>query len=221
MNSINESMNVQSLSTSQRQGILNLIPKQGKDLKELKNWRPISLLNQDYKYMARLLAERIKPLLPDLISTDQNGFVPGRFIGYNIARILNLIDICNEDNIEGVLLNIDFEKAFDCVEWDFIYETLAFLGFPKKLIDMIKTLYNGIQSCVTNNGHQSQFFTLGRVVRQGCPLSPYLFVIIGQILNLYIKYKSTIIGIKARGMDYTISQYADDTSLAVKCNRKT
>ena len=84
---------------------------------------------------------------------------------------------------------------------------------------MVKTLYNNIESCVTNNGHHSKFFLLERGVRQGCPLSPYLFVLIGQILNVYVKYKSNIEGIKLNGLDYTISQYADDTSLAVLCNK--
>ena len=218
--SIRESMNTKSLSTSQRQGILNLIPKDGKDLKELKNWRPLSLLNQDYKYIARLIAERIKTCLPNLISQDQNRFVPGRYIGYNIVRILNLIDKCNETNINGVLLNIDFEKAFDCVEWDFVYRALSFFGFPINLINMIKVLYQDISACVTNNGHQSEFFKLGRGVRQGCPLSPYLFVLTGQLLNLFIKFKSRIEGIIIDGVDYTISQFADDTSLAVICNMK-
>ena len=85
---------------------------------------------------------------------------------------------------------------------------------------MIKTLYNDITACVTNNGHQSEFFKLGRGVRQGCPLSPYLFVLTAQLLNLFIKYKSNIEGIIIDGVDFTISQFADDTSLAVICNDK-
>ena len=86
-----------TLSISQRQGIISLIPKANKDVSYLKHWRRISLLNQDYKLIARVLAERCKKHLNDLISTDQNGFVTGRYIGLNIHILLNLIDLCNKN----------------------------------------------------------------------------------------------------------------------------
>jgi len=213
--SINHSLQTGSLSISQRQGIISLIPKGSKDINYLKNWRPISLLNQDYKLIARILAERCKIHLHKLVSEDQNGFVPGRYIGLNINRILNLIDICKNNQINGVLLNIDFEKAFDCIEWDFIYSALEVFGFPPLFINWVKTLYNNISSCVINNGKFTSFFNLQRGVRQGCPLSPYLFVLGVEILSLYIKQKSEINGILHGGCNYLISQFADDTSLSV------
>jgi len=205
-----------SLSISQRQGIISLIPKNGKDINYLKNWRPISLLNQDYKIIARILAERCKQHLNKLISEDQNGFVPGRYIGININRILNLIELCKDNQINGVLLNIDFEKAFDCIEWDFIYTALESFGFPQVYIKWVKTLYNNITSCVINNGKFTCFFELKRGVRQGCPLSPYLFVLAAEILSIYIKQKSDIQGIVHNGYNYLISQFADDTSLSIE-----
>ena len=214
-NSIDTSMQTGSMSISQKQGIISLIPKPGKDVSYLKNWRPISLLNQDYKLIARILAERCKQHLNDLISSDQNGFVPGRFIGLNIHRILNLIDLCEKNQINGLLLNIDFEKAFDCVEWDFIYTALKVFGFPEQYINYVKTLYNDISSCVINNGKFTKFFHLQRGVRQGCPLSTYLFVLGAEVLSLYIKQKGDIEGIKINGYNYLISQFADDTSLAI------
>jgi len=216
--SIQRSFMEGSLSISQRQGIISLIPKCGKDLNYLKNWRPISLLNQDYKIIARILAERCKQHLNKLISEDQNGFVPGRYIGLNINRILNLIELCKDNQINGVLLNIDFEKAFDCIEWDFIYSALESFGFPQIYISWVKTLYKNITACVINNGKFTCFFELKRGVRQGCPLSPYLFVLGAEILSIYIKQKSGIQGILHEGHNFLISQFADDTSLAIVGN---
>jgi len=215
MQAIRKSLITKSLSISQRQGIISLIPKAGKDNNYLKNWRPISLLNQDYKLIARVLAERCKIHLSKLVSEDQNGFVPGRYIGLNIHRILNLIELCKSNNINGILLNIDFEKAFDCIEWDFVYSALRAFGFPEVYIDWVQTLYNNISACVINNGKFTCFFELHRGVRQGCPLSPYLFVLSAEILSLYIKQKSGIEGIFHGNCNYLISQFADDTSLAV------
>jgi len=215
MKAIKTSLSTGSLSISQRQGIISLIPKTGKDNNYLKNWRPISLLNQDYKLIARILAERCKIHLEKLVSDDQNGFVPGRYIGLNIHRILNLIEICKINKINGILLNIDFEKAFDCIEWDFVYSALRAFGFPECFIKWVKTLYNNISSCVINNGKFTCFFELQRGVRQGCPLSPYLFVLSAEILSLYIKQKGDIVGITHGNHNYLISQFADDTSLSI------
>ena len=212
---INNSFTTGSLSISQRQGIISLIPKAGKDPCYLKNWRPISLLNQDYKLIARILAERCKKHLQKLISDDQNGFVPNRYIGLNIHRILNLIEICKQEDINGLLLNIDFEKAFDCIEWDYIYTALQKFGFPEIFISYVKTLYQDISACVINTGNFTEFFKLYRGVRQGCPLSPYLFVLSAELLSLFIKQKSGIEGIVYKGSTYLISQFADDTSLSI------
>ena len=96
------------LSTTQRRGVISMIPKAGKDLDRLKNWRPITLLNQDYKILAKLMANRCKKLMPSIIATDQSGFVENRFIGCNIIRLQNLMDLCEEEGIDGILLNLDF-----------------------------------------------------------------------------------------------------------------
>ena len=204
------------LSTTQRRGVISMIPKPGKDLDKLKNWRPITLLNQDYKIIAKVMANRCKKLLPSIIGTDQSGFVEHRYIGCNIMRLHNLIDLCKEEELNGLLLNIDFEKAFDSIEWSHIYKALSFFNFPDQYIKWIKCFYNQTETCIINNGHATPFFTPGRGVRQGCPLSPYLFVISVELMTLWIKQRTTIEGIKSKsGDNYIISQFADDTTIAI------
>lgn len=111
------------LSVSQKRGIIKLIPKKDTELYFVKNWRPISLLNCDYKIAAKAIAIRLKRVLPKLIDNDQTGFLKGRFIGENIRLIDATINYTSFKNIPGLLLFLDFEKAFDTVEWSFIQKT--------------------------------------------------------------------------------------------------
>ena len=106
-----------SLSISQRRGTITLIQKADGDLKELSNWRPISsLLNIDYKILTKALAKRIKKYLPKLINSDQTGFVKGRYIGQNIRLLNDIMEYLDAKKTSGLLLFIDFEKAFDSLE---------------------------------------------------------------------------------------------------------
>ena len=207
------SLRMGSLSMDQRKGIISLIPKKDKDTTYLKNWRPLTLLNTDYKILAKLLAYRIKYLLKEIIHSDQTGFMPNRYIGCNINKIMNLMDYCSDNSIEGMLVAIDFEKAFDSMEWDFVYRCMENFGFPLQFINWIRTLYNGIESCVVNNGHISSFFKPTRGVRQGCPISPYLFIIGAEMLAMYVRQCEAIPVIPVSKHSTVISQYADDTNI--------
>jgi exonuclease III len=200
---------------SQRRGIISLLPKEGKDTRYLKNWRPLTLLNNDYKYLAKALANRLKKLLPSMISKDQNGFVPGRQIGGNIIRTMEIQRRCLEEGIDGIMINVDFEKAFDSVSWEFMYKTLHYFKIPNDFINMIKCIYNNLEICTSNNGFSSRFVRIGRGMRQGCPLSPILFVITIEMLNIYIKSKNKLEGIHIGNSYHLISQFADDTSFFV------
>lgn len=113
-------------------------------------------------------------------------------------------------------MNIDYEKAFDSVEWTLIYKALKYFGFPEKYIQWVKVLYTNIETGIMNNGHLSEFFKPSRGVRQGCPLSPSLFVITIELLAVYIRHQIAIKGIRStKGENYIISQFADDTSFAI------
>ena len=214
MQSVTESYQQGLLSISQKQGIISLIPKKEKDPLYLKNWRPLSLLNADYKLIAKVIATRIKTFLNDIIHTNQTGFLANRYIGENIVKALNIIEYAEEENIPALLMFIDYEKAFDTVEWEFVIECLTFFNFGNTIINWVKILYMDIKSCVINNGWFSDFFNPSRGVRQGCPLSPYLFIIVAEIFAISIRKNDKIKGININGETSKIEQYADDTYMA-------
>ena len=105
-----------SLSITQKLGVISLIPKKDKDKNYLKNWRPISLLNNDYKIAAKALALRLEKVLPTIISSSQTGYVRGRFIGESIRMISDIMSFTKAKNIPGLAVFLDFEKAFDSIE---------------------------------------------------------------------------------------------------------
>ena len=111
------------LSTTQKEGIITCIPKGNKSKKYIKNWRPISLLNISYKIGSGCIANRIKKVLPSVIDLDQTGFMSDRFTGDNIRLIYDTLNFSNVQKQRGLLLLIDFEKAFDSVAWSFIEKT--------------------------------------------------------------------------------------------------
>jgi hypothetical protein len=135
----------------------------------------------------------------------------GRYIGECTRLIFDLIERAEEENIPVILLLLDFEKAFDTVEWSFL-----FFGFGKDLCNWVKTFNTDQTSCILNNDHCSDFFDITRGVRQGDPLSPYLFILVMEILNATLKNDPIISGIKFNDSEYLASQYADDTSLTLE-----
>jgi len=160
LNSINYAYRISQLSVTQKRGIKNPTLKKDADLSLIKHWRPISLLNCDYKIAAKAIANRFKQVIPNIISHDQAGFLKGK----------------------GLLLFLGFEKAFDTVEWSFLQKTLQHYNFGQSAINWIRLFYHNTESCILNNGWSSNFFKLEKGVRQGCPLSLYLFILGAEIL---------------------------------------
>ena len=123
---------------TQRRGIIKLIRKKVAEPYLIKNWRPITLLNCYYKIAAKALANRLKKVLPKLVnSADQTGFLKGQFIGENIRLIDGVINFEEAENIPGLLLFLDFEKAFDTVEWVLIKKTFQQFNFGPSMIKWI------------------------------------------------------------------------------------
>ena len=136
-----------------------------------------------------------------------------RFIGENTRLLFDLMHYLEENNLEGLLLLIDFEKAFDSIEWPFLLNTLKSFNFGPSVCKWFTVFYNESKSCVINNGFMSNFLNLERGCRQGDPLSPYLFIMGVELLSLKIKSNANIKGINTGNIESLISQYADDTFL--------
>ena len=177
LKSINHAYQTGQMSITQRRVIIKLIPKKDAKPYLIKNWRPISLLNCDYKIAAKAIANHLKQVLPKLIDNDQTGFLKGRSIAENIRLIDGIIKYTAEKDVPGLLLFLDFEKAFDTVVWPFLQNTFRHYNFSPEAINWIQLFCHNIESCILNSGWSSNLFKLERGVRQGYPLSPYLFIL--------------------------------------------
>ena len=122
------------LSITQKQGIITYIPKENKSRFQVTNYRPISLLNCTYKIASGAIANRIKTTLNKLISKDQTGFIAGRYVGENTRILYDIMHYAEENNLAGLPLLVDFEKAFDSLSWNFIHKVMRFFGFGHSII---------------------------------------------------------------------------------------
>uniref|UniRef100_A0A8C5MQZ0 Reverse transcriptase domain-containing protein n=1 Tax=Leptobrachium leishanense TaxID=445787 RepID=A0A8C5MQZ0_9ANUR len=157
---------------------ITLIPKDGKDAEQCESYRPISLLNCDLKLFAKILASRLLPHITDLIHPDQTGFIPGREGRDNTIRALTLTHRAQRRGEELLLLlSTDAEKAFDRVNWDFLFATLEHIGLGPHLCAWIRALYINPTARVCVNGMYTAPFGIRNGTRQGCPLSPLLFTL--------------------------------------------
>ena len=172
INSYKDALQKGSLSVSQRRGVISLIPKADSDLSELSGWRPIPLLNVDYKILAKTIAKRIEPFLPKLIHSDQTGFVKDRYIGQNIRLLSDLMEYTDVKKISGILLFIDFEKAFDSVEWIFIMNSLELFNFGPSIRKWFSILYNNVETAVMNAGYLTQLLPSFKRSLSGVSLEP-------------------------------------------------
>ena len=180
---------------------------------ELSNWRPITLLNVDFKIAAKAIAKRLESILPNLIHPDQTGFVKGRYIGENIRLISDIMEYTKLQKIPGILVSLDFRKAFDSIEWPFIMKTLDYFNFGLDIKRWVSTFYTNIESTVLNNGFATNWFKPSKGVRQSCPLSPYLFILSAEILAHKIRQDPSYKGIKIFGSEVKLYLFADDANI--------
>ena len=173
----------------------NMLTKKGKKREMIKNWRPLSMLSVLYKLASAAIANRLKPYLDNLINKTQNGFV-------------DIMNYTEKHNLPGMLVLIDFEKAFDSISW-----TLEFFGFGKSFINWIKLFNTHIKATTIQCGFLSKFINIERGCCQGDPISPYLFIIASQILTILTLNNKKIKGIFCGSTEIKLSQFADDTTL--------
>ena len=208
------------LPESSRKGIINLIPKKGKDTRELKNLRPITLLNSDYKIIEKMIANRILPIMDYmLINDNQKGFLPGRKITVNIRKIFDLIKFAKEQNIEALVLNLDYAKAFDKISTESILKTLQYYKFSHYLISWTQIIYKDFTVRTQNNGHFSENINIEKSVHQGGPCSCYYFILVIELLANALRENIHIEGISIREMRYILGQYADDMDSTLKASK--
>ena len=115
-----------------------------------------------------------------------------------------------ENNLEGYFLSIDFEKAFDSLEWDFLWAVLEAFGFPPEFIIKIKTMYQDIEACIINGGSSTKYFSFSRCIKQGCPVSGLLFILAIELLAIRMRHQHDIQGIVVRDTEIKVSAFADD-----------
>ena len=155
------------LSSSQRRGVISLPFKKG-DRLDPRNWRPISLLNVDYKLAARVLAGRLLKVIHLAVADDQTCGVPGRYIGENVAFLRDVVHYASFSGQPVPILSLDQEKAFDRVDWGFMRSTLLSMGFSRSFIKWVDLFYTGVSSAVSVNGYVFFFLT----VERGTPRLP-------------------------------------------------
>lgn len=199
-----------------KQGVITLLPKPDKDHFLLENWRPITLLNVDYKILSLIVARRLKKGLSQIINETQTGFMANRHISCNMRLILDLIDYSEYVESDAVILSLDFYKAFDTVEHQFLFRSLQTFGFGENVISGVKMLHKNISSCVLLYPNTPQSFSVYRSVRQGCPCSPVLFLIVVEMLSIHIFHCNDLQGLRILEREINISQLADDTVLFLK-----
>lgn len=153
-----------------------------KDKRQLDNLKPITLLNTDYKIFSGSIASRLKKRIADIISETQSVFIKGRVIHNNIRLVMDLLDYSDLIDDDGFILFLDFYKAFDSVEHEFILKTLHYFGFGEKFKDIIHILYSDINSCVSLGHGSCKRFNIERGLRIGCGSSPLLFIMVAEIL---------------------------------------
>ena len=192
------------ISVSQRQAVIKLHEKKDRDKKLIKNWRPISLLNTDLKIFSKALAAKLKSVLPSLITSQQTAYVQNRYIGEAGRLISDILDISDKLSVDGYLVTVDIEKAFDSLDPEFLLVVLKKFGFGNSFIDWIKILLTNQESCVINGGSTTSYFKLEKGARQGDPISAYLFIIALEIIFAMIKSNPNIKGLNIFNHNYLI-----------------
>ncbi|KAL3695821.1 hypothetical protein R1sor_009897 [Riccia sorocarpa] len=198
--------------------IIKLIPKN--DRKHLlKNWRPITLLTMTYKIVAKIIAVRLKSILPRLIDTQQTGFVAGRNIIHNILSLRLGQEWAQVTNQDTIFVKLDFMKAYDRVAHGFLWDTLAKMGMGEETVQRIQGLVVGGSSEIHLNGDFTEEIRIERGVRQGCPLAPLLFAMTTQPLMRALREEEAQGNIQGLniGEGYSLLHqlFADDTGICI------
>ncbi|XP_021714646.1 uncharacterized protein LOC110682599 [Chenopodium quinoa] len=204
-----------------------LIPKV-KDPTCISQFRPISLCNVLYKLASKSVANRLKPLLQRMVTENQSAFVPKRLITDNALIALELFHTMkkrSKGRRGSISMKLDMSKAYDRVEWEFLRRLLTKLGFAGAWVDTIMTFVSTVSYSFIINGIPSNDLIPSRGLRQGDPISPYLFILVSDVLSRMLQLaseKKLIHSVRAsrNGPDITHLFFADDSLLFTRATRQ-
>ena len=226
------------LPAEMTEGLISVLYKK-KDRKDPRNYRPLTLLNGDYKILMRVLTARLNKAAVQFVSSPQNGFVPGGFIVENILLLQMLQTFAEEEDLDALFIFLDFEKAFDRCSWDYLRDAIRNLGFPDEtagqapgeegadaprhhpFLRWVQLAYSHDHPPTRRmnvNGYLSKAFFIASGVAQGCPLSPLLFLFITEALIRIIQDDTRIEGLLIGEVRHKMSVYADDSTLIASMN---
>ena len=205
--------------------ILALIPKKT-DSMEMKDYRPIACCNVLYKVVSKILANRLKILLPRLITENQSAFISGRLLMENVLLASELVKEYHKESISPrCVMKIDVSKAFDSVQWLFVLQSLEAIGTPHRFIHWVKLCIATPSFSVQVNGELGGYFQSSRGLRQGCSLSPYLFVLCMNVLSHKIdkavREKKFQFHPRCKALSLTHLCFADDLMIFVEGSKES
>ena len=215
---LNSCYEVGRLSRSQRQGVVTLLCKDDERRHLLSCWRPITLLNVDYKLVSKVLCNRLRRVMVELIGPEQACAVPGRSVQDQLHLIRSLSEYVNEIGSPCGLVNLDQAKAFDRVSHRYLFRVLERFGLGPTFRHWVRTLYESATTRILVNGTVTKAFPLGRSVRQGCGLSPLLYVLSVEPLTRRLCQCPRIRGLHmpGRSREVKVVQYADDITVVIR-----
>lgn len=204
-----------------RTGLVTLLHKKGAK-EELGNWRPITLLTTDYKVLAKVLTERLKKVIGAVVQSDQTCGVPSRSVSMNLALVRDVISWAEQRQLPLAILSLDQEKAFDRVSHSYLEATLRHMGFGPVFRARVRLLYREVFSRIGINGHFTEKVEQLGGVRQGCPLSPLLYVLSLEPLLGALRAVPSLRGVHlpgGGGICAKVAAYADDTTVFLTSDR--
>ena len=195
------------------------------DPRDIRNYRPITLLNCDYKIWAKLIAARLKKVMDSIISHQQKGFVPHHLITSQTRLTKLLQAYLDETDEAGLIIFLDMEKAFDSCSHEYLVESMRRLGFGETMVRRIAMVTcdaanpsnrPGPKRRLRVNGQKGPAFNLRAGVAQGCPISALAFLFITEGFTRLVESEQNFKGIKVNGVEHKLSQFADDTVLYLR-----
>ena len=213
MDMLSEVNEQRELHQTARNGVINMIPKAQKNPKILANLRPITILNTDYKILEKVIANRLEPAMHNIINSDQRGFIKGRRISTNIRMIFELMQFAEKHNLEAFILQLDFQKCFDKIDFSALIGALSYFDFPDYIITWTNILYTNFKACTQNNGYFSNKFSIQRGIHQGGPCSSFYFLLCAEMMANMLRENEEIKGIPIGEVKNILGQYADNADI--------